>query len=185
MPKQYNTPELLDNIRRGDNATLRLLYKEGFHYCTGFVRKNDGTPEDAREIFQESLLVLLKKVQDPLFSIEHNIWTYLYAVCKNLWLKQLRQRKSKRVLVSAQEEEIDDIQVEEDTLFIKQQLEDRLLKMEDCVKKLKAEGKQLLHLTFFQKLTDKAIAPLMGYSFMFVRQKRKRIIKSLRKCMGI
>lgn len=176
--------KLLDDIRNGDSTAIKLLYKNHFHYCTSFILKNQGTVEDAKELFQESLLVLLKNAADPDFKIEYAIRTYLYTICKNQWLKQLRQKKKAGFIQSIGHENKETVLKAENTLEEKKALEIHHLRLEECMNQLKEDARQLLQLTFYQKLSDKDIAPMMGYSSQFVRQKRKRVVEQLRKCMG-
>jgi len=49
-----------------------------------------GTSEDAEDIFQEAIIVLLQKVRQPDFVLTASLKTFLYAIAKNLWLKRLR-----------------------------------------------------------------------------------------------
>ena len=177
--------KLLDDIRNGDHQAINGLYKNSFHYCTGFILKNKGTVEDAKGLFQESLIVLLRNVSDPQFKIQHAIRTYLYSICKNLWLKQLNKKKKMGFVQSIDHENKETVLIAEDTLEEKQAREKHHLRLEECMQQLKEDARRLLQLTFYQKLSDKDIAPLMGYSFQFVRQKRKRVVLQLRKCMTI
>ncbi|MCL6524537.1 MAG: sigma-70 family RNA polymerase sigma factor [Thermoflavifilum sp.] len=53
------------------------------------VKKNNGWEEDAEDIFQESLIILLERAQSPDFVLTSRLNTYLYAVSRHLWLKRL------------------------------------------------------------------------------------------------
>src|SRR6476620_4948451 len=55
------------------------------------VINNNGTADDAADIFQESMIVLFEKAKNPEFELNCQIKTYLYSVCKRLWLKRLQQ----------------------------------------------------------------------------------------------
>jgi len=59
-----------------------------------FVSKNNGSAEDAADLFHDALVVIFEKSQKNTFAISCRFSTYLYAVCRNLWLKKLRQRKN-------------------------------------------------------------------------------------------
>lgn len=174
--------QLLNRIRAGKRDAVKELYQMAFHYCASFVTQNSGNLEDAREIFQESLFVLLKNAQNPDFQIDFSLKGYLYVITKNLWLKQLRKKKEAVDLV------VDDPTFElniiaEDEIEDRKLLEARHQLLYDCMKKLREDCQKLLEMTFYQKLNDKEIAPLMDYSIGFVRQKRKRCIGHLRKLM--
>ena len=175
--------QILEDIRQGKREAVKVLYGQAFHYSTGFVLKNNGTTEEAREVFQEALFVLVKNAREEHFKLTHDVRTYLYSICRNLWLKELRRRRNSPILAT---EEILDIQLvglAENGLEEKPEMEAIHRGLEDCMKKLSPKNRQLLRLTFFEKLKDRDIAPQMEISFKFVRQKRQRCIAMLRKCM--
>ena len=58
-----------------------------------YIRANQGSSEDARDIFQEVLLVIFRRVRSGSFTLTCSLGTYLYSVSKLLWLKELRKRK--------------------------------------------------------------------------------------------
>jgi RNA polymerase sigma factor (sigma-70 family) len=57
------------------------------------IRANNGTADDARDIFQDALVILCKKTQAENFVLTAPLKSYLLAIVKNCWLQQLRQRK--------------------------------------------------------------------------------------------
>lgn len=175
--------QLLNDIRQGKREAVKALYEQAFHYSTSFVFKNAGTIDDAREVFQEALFILIKNSQEKGFGITHDIRTYLYSICRNLWLKELRQRKSSPLVNVSEEPEKAFIDVSGSDLPETVTAEQKYTALEKCIEQLSPENRQLLKLTFFEKLRDKEIAPLMGISFKFVRVKRSRCLALLRKCM--
>ncbi len=55
------------------------------------ILSNSGYPDDARDIFQEAMIVLYEKVKSGSFELNCQLKTYLYSVCRRLWLKRLNQ----------------------------------------------------------------------------------------------
>ncbi|MCU0418539.1 MAG: sigma-70 family RNA polymerase sigma factor [Cyclobacteriaceae bacterium] len=86
---------LLDKVKAEESASFALLYKFYFAPIASYVKRNQGNNEDAEDIFQETVLVLLQKVREPDFVLTSSLKTYLYAISKNLWLKRLRDNKIK------------------------------------------------------------------------------------------
>jgi RNA polymerase sigma factor (sigma-70 family) len=84
---------LLEQLRNEDSASFQLLYKFYFPSVAAYVKQNMGNIEDAEDIFQEAILVLLQKVRHPDFILTSALKTYLYAIAKNLWLKRLGKNK--------------------------------------------------------------------------------------------
>ena len=56
-----------------------------------FILNNNGTYDDARDIFQEAMITLYEKAKSESFVLTSQIKTYIYSVCKRLWLKRLQQ----------------------------------------------------------------------------------------------
>jgi RNA polymerase sigma factor (sigma-70 family) len=57
-----------------------------------YICSNNGNAEDAKDIFQDALVVLYKKVQADELVLTVPLATYLQAIAKNLWLQELRRR---------------------------------------------------------------------------------------------
>lgn len=57
------------------------------------VCSNSGTEQEARDVYQDAVIAFFEKVQQPDFVLTCKIKTYLYAVSRRLWLKQLAEKK--------------------------------------------------------------------------------------------
>ncbi len=55
-----------------------------------FVTNNNGTTNDAQDIFQDVMLVFVEKVRQDDFHLTASAKTYLMAITKHLWLKKRR-----------------------------------------------------------------------------------------------
>src|SRR4051794_35899656 len=74
------------------SAALKGMYNI-FPYVKNYIKTNSGTTDDAEDIFQDSLVILYKKVQSADFILSVPLKTYLLAIVKNCWLQELRRRK--------------------------------------------------------------------------------------------
>ena len=84
---------LLDNLKNEDNASFEVLYKFYFPSVATHIIQNFGSTEDAEDIFQEAIIVLLQKIRHTDFVLTSSLKTYLFAIARNLWLKRLRDNK--------------------------------------------------------------------------------------------
>lgn len=89
-------PVFLKQLREGKSDAIKKLYTIAYASCANMIISNNGSQEDARDMFQEALLIFIKKLQTHDFKLTAQPKTYLYAVCRNLWLKQLQKRKKTR-----------------------------------------------------------------------------------------
>ncbi|WP_207423886.1 RNA polymerase sigma factor [Desertivirga brevis] len=78
----------------GQEESIRALYNDCFPGIQNYISSNSGTLEDAEDIFQEALIVLIQKIRTPGFQLTSSPKTYLFSVARNLWLKRLRQSKA-------------------------------------------------------------------------------------------
>lgn len=100
----YFDEQIVVALRRESNgATLRELYKTYYPMIVHLVCTNSGTEQEAKDIYQESLIAFLEKVKQPEFVLTCKIKTYIYAVCRRLWLKRLAEKKRFDIQVEAGE----------------------------------------------------------------------------------
>lgn len=84
--------QLVEAIRGGDERALSQLYRLHWPMVSHFVLQNSGTEDDARDVYQEGVMVFYEKVREGSLELSCQIKTYLYAVCRRLWLKRLTSK---------------------------------------------------------------------------------------------
>ena len=123
------------------------------------VLKNNGTADDARDIFQEAMIVLYEKARSGSFELHCLLKTYLYSVCRRLWLKKLQQQK--RFVMAEPQDEI--VPVEEELEDHVQKQADVAL-MEASMERLGEPCRSLLEAYYLRKTPMAAIAADFGYT---------------------
>src|SRR5690606_6630340 len=68
------------------------IYRTYYQTIQHLVISNSGTVEDAKDIFQESLMAIFDRIHERKFVLTCQFGTFLYAISRNLWLRQLRQK---------------------------------------------------------------------------------------------
>lgn len=85
---------IVSALRKEDNSVvLRELYKTHYPMVVNLVCSNSGTEQEAKDVYQECLIAFYERVRQPGFTLTCKIKTYLYAVCRRLWLKRLSEKK--------------------------------------------------------------------------------------------
>ena len=88
--------EVLNKISIGDESALDFLYKKYYRMMTNLVIKNNGTEQEAKDVYQDALVVFWQKAASGNLVLTSKISTFLYSICLNLWRKEL-ERKSRLV----------------------------------------------------------------------------------------
>ena len=79
---------IVSEIKKRNEVALRELYKTHYPMIVNLICTNSGTEQEAKDIYQEAVIAFYEKVQSPGFTLTCKIKTYLYAVCRRLWLKR-------------------------------------------------------------------------------------------------
>ena len=90
---------LLSNNRVG----IKAIYDEYLPRIEVIIGKMGGSKDDAWEIFQESLIVVMTKAQKPDFKLTSSFYTYLVSVCKFKWFNEAKKKYKKNITIEGQE----------------------------------------------------------------------------------
>jgi RNA polymerase sigma factor (sigma-70 family) len=85
--------DILERIRKGDSKAFREIYVEFFGMVRYMIVNNSGTEDEAKDVFQEAMVLLYEKSNADDFMLTSSLKTWIYAVCRNKWLKQLEKKK--------------------------------------------------------------------------------------------
>ena len=106
LKAEYNEHTLLKGLANNDSKAVETLYKSHFSMIQHFVINNNGSFDDAKDVFQEAMITLYEKVQTDSFALTCQIKTYLFSICKHLWLKRLQQMGRYSSPLNAEEESV-------------------------------------------------------------------------------
>ena len=170
---------IIDLIRRDRQTTFDHLYAEYYGMVEFLVRQNSGNVEDARDVFQDCLIVIYEKSLDAKWQINCDMKTYIYSICRNLWLKELRSRKRKMQLKDY--EQYIEVTVEQ---LIEEEEEDdsALAAMTAAMKRLGDKCKQILLAYYYQKKRMDEIAKELNYTNADnVKNQKYKCMRSLKR----
>jgi len=169
----YTTEAILEGISKSNNDVLNYIYKKFFPSIRVYIENNTGQEEDARDLFQEAIIVIYRKLKKGPLTLNCNFKTYLYSVCKLLWLKQLEKRKQ---CLEVPGESIVENRLDEISQTWEQSERYRLYQKH--FKQLGPDCKKVLRLAL-EKTTLKEIAEIMGYKGEKYAKKKKYQCKQL------
>ena len=160
MRTEINEQKLLEGLALNDRKAIETIYKQHYNMVQSMILSNSGYPDDARDVFQEAMIVLYEKVRSGSFELNCQLKTYLYSVCRRLWLKRLSQLQKTTPEVNNLEMTVP---VEEDLEMHEQRNFDFLI-MERSMKNLGEPCKSLLEAYYLQKKNMVEIAANFGYT---------------------
>jgi RNA polymerase sigma factor (sigma-70 family) len=144
--------QIIEKIRKGDESALDYLYRKNYKMMTRIVTNNNGTEDEAKDIFQDAIIVFWQKVRTDEFVLTSKISTFIYSVCQNLWRKEL-ERKSRLTNEVADSKEYSD--------FDRQEREKIL---HSCINELGETCRKVLMYYYFDNLSMQEIADKMGFA---------------------
>ncbi len=151
---------LLEGLAANETNAVETIYRENYSMIQAFIVKNNGHPEDARDIFQEAMIVLFEKTKLGSFVLSCQIKTYLYSVCRRLWLKKLQQQSRYYPAVELLKETVP---VENEIEAHEKQASDFNL-LEEALSKIGEPCKGILEAYYIQKKSMPDIATAFGYT---------------------
>jgi RNA polymerase sigma factor (sigma-70 family) len=171
----YTEKELVRGIINENNDVILYIYNNSFKPVRHMITRNSGSEEDARDIFQDSLIILYKKLKARSLKLRCSVSTFIYSIARLLWLKELKIRGMgpKRIDDydgwSDEENNITRIYEENERLKFYRRIFDQL--SEDCRKILKM---------VMNSYTIAEITSIMGYnSEQHTKNRRYRCKKAL------
>ncbi|NQU53625.1 MAG: sigma-70 family RNA polymerase sigma factor [Bacteroidetes bacterium] len=173
----YSDEQILKGILRHDNLILQYVYKQYYYKINYFIKKNQGSEDDASDVFQEAIIVIYRKLKENDLIFEKSSFAgYLFSVCRFLWLKQLEKRRIEKEklneLLPFQEDLYDD------SLNELVEKNERYGLYQKHFATLSTDCQKLMQL-FFEKVPLKEIAKVMGYKGEKYAKTRKYKCKEL------
>lgn len=151
--------EIIQLIRDGKREKpIRFLYQE-FPKIQQLVLKEGLTKELAEEIFQNSLILFIEKVENPAFVLSSKATTYLYGL--NRFLTK-NVTKNRRKTVHVEWTEINDF--DDSELNYDFEKEAKLNRVELILTQVSEKCQRIFQLFYFEKKSMTDIAKLLNYS---------------------
>ena len=157
---EQNEQALLKGLANNDSKAIEAIYKDNFSMVQAFVLNNNGSYDDARDIFQEAMIALYEKAQSESFVLTCQIKTYVYSICRRLWLKKLQQLGR----VSNQVDNLDETVPVEEDLEIHEKRNAEFAIMDRAMKSLGEPCKSLLEGYYLKKMGMQELAAEFGYT---------------------
>jgi RNA polymerase sigma factor (sigma-70 family) len=147
--------DLKDPQQREQN--FEHLYEEVFPLVAEIVSRQGGSFDDAKDIFQDALIIFYEKNVNGKLNVKLSHEAYIVGIAKHLWIKKF---KSKHLLSSLDALE-KEISLPQDYFEIQTMKTSRLLHL------LEVTGKkciELLRSIYYDKLSMNEVSQVHGFS---------------------
>jgi RNA polymerase sigma factor (sigma-70 family) len=89
MPvEKYSDKNLLSGIKNRKAEILEYLYREYFPQVERIVLKHEGDEQDARDLFQEALVIIFTRLKEGDLVINSSFHNYFIVLCRFIWFRQ-------------------------------------------------------------------------------------------------
>ena len=161
LPKTRDDRELLEGLRSGDNSVISYIYKTCYPSVSHLITGNNGSEDEAKDVFQEAVMVLYDKVTHENFELSSKLSTFLYAVSRRLWLKQINKRENAMGTSDSGGLEIADV---ESDVQIHLQKEHEFAKMDSAMNQLGEPCQTILRDFYIRNKSMNEICEKFGYT---------------------
>jgi RNA polymerase sigma factor (sigma-70 family) len=144
--------QIIHRIKKGDESALDYIYKKNYKMMTRIIINNNGTEDEAKDIYQEAIVVFWQKAIRDDFVLTSKISTFIYSICQNLWRKEL-ERKARLSSEMKDGKEFNDFDQKERDEIINQ-----------CINSLGDTCRKVLMYYYFDNLSMQDIAEKMGFA---------------------
>jgi len=164
--KEYTDSEIIECLRNRQSYVVKYLSDRYLPMIRLMVTQMGGTSEDARDIFQEGLMIILEKIDNRAFTLTCKFKTFLYCICENLWRMVIMKRKAAAnyMLRKSEDEPEKDLAEKMDNELYQNIFREAFESLDDVSKKI-------LKL-YWQDKSPAEVAEILGYTYGYVRKKK-------------
>jgi RNA polymerase sigma factor (sigma-70 family) len=179
LVKNLSDAELVGSIKqgRGLEAAVKFIYREHFDSLSWFVLHNNGSRQDAEDIFQEVVVSFIELVQKEKFRGDASVKTFLFAMNRNTWLNELKKRGRTELRELKYEKEQDKTELDVSHFIVNREAKSEVMKLVD---QLGDTCKKILLMFYYENLSMKEILGGLEYeNEQVVRNKKHKCLKKL------
>lgn len=171
--------QIIDQFIRNENNVLEKTYRYNYKTVRNYVMKNSGTEADAKDIFQEAMMIAWLNLKEGKFTVrnEFSLSAYIYKIAKFKWLDKLKS-KEVRLTTKAGNYDFEDIETESGDY---NDAEKKLNYLRSLYNQLDDKCKEVLNRFYFEKKKLEEIASSMDYDTGSIRTIKYRCMQKLRK----
>jgi len=173
----------LVGLVNNDAAVINEIYKKCAGKVKSFIVFNNGTANDAEDIFQEALVDVYNQAKYKDLQLSCPFEPFLLLVCKRKWLNELKKRSVSPVTKG----EDDLLHIGEDTFEQAERLEEEQEQTTLFLKAFEQLGERCKEIIRWSMQGDaqEKVAEALGVTYGYLRKKKSECMASLIKMVQI
>ena len=152
--------EVVLGILNNSVEALNKLYLGYFPMVLQFILNNSGDEDDAKDVYQEAIIVLYNKVRSGNFELSSKLKTYIYSVSRRIWLKKLTQQSKKTNNIA----DFEDVLAVDDNVELHEEKDMQFDKMKVALDSLGEPCKTIIQDFYIHNHSMQEICEKFGYT---------------------
>lgn len=177
--KEHSTGFALCNaIKASDEVALKSFYTNNYSKTEKYILNNNGTIEQAKDIYQEAFIAVWRNIQLDKFypENENSLAAYLSRIAKNKWLDYLRSHHYKNTVPLPDDTDaIEETLPEEDVRYIAE--------VKNKFKSLGEKCREVLTRFYYKKESMRSIAEKFEWTEATAKNNKYRCMERLRELL--
>ncbi len=168
----------IDGLLRNDGAVIDTIYKRFAPGLKRWIIKNNGSPADAGDIFQEALISIFRQAKEKKLKLRCPFEAYLFIIARRMWLNELKKRGRQGVTTDLEKVYnigTDDFKEAEEATNTREK-EKLVIQF---FKTLGDRCREIIRLSMKKEHSQEEIANQLGLSYAYLRKKKSECMAQL------
>lgn len=173
----HSDQRFIIGLVNNDSAIINEIYKRSAAKVKSWIVFNNGSEDDAADIFQESLMDIYKQGKYKSLELTCPFEPYILLICKRKWLNELK----KRSILPVTNSEEDLLHIGEDTFANADHLENQEQQSKLFFKAFEQLGdrcKEIITWSMKGEAQEK-VAEALGVTYGYLRKKKSECMTTL------
>ena len=175
--KAHPDQAYIEGIMARDPGVIKDIYTQNFESVAQYIVRNSGARTDAEDIFQDAMVAIFQRAKRGDLILQCKFSTYLHAVCRNLWLNELKKQQRRGVTIEGYtlyKEGDDSRQLADETILIEARDQFFWEKFKDL-----GESCQSILRLSWSGTGMKEVATKLDISYSYARKKKSECMERL------
>ena len=177
---RINDDEVINDIREGRNISKNYFYANNIDFFINFVKMHGGNAEDAKDCFQDAMVIMIENIRVGRFEHSSSLSTYVTGIAKNIFFKKISRQKEFTVGETFWEPLIDDTEI-----LSESEIQKKVSIARECYEALTESARMIINMIFIQRISQKLVADKLGLKNEDTVKTRKfKIMQNLQDCFS-